>query len=513
MYQDILNLNKTTKSILKNPDTKNSLAYSNSILRKDPGRVNVEGIGLNPNVPLEDEYIQNLQKQIHFMDLEIKLMKEKSQQEEALGGNYQFAKIGLADGKHSVDHIMTATNKLKTMKLDLTKQTNLVEQDLLKKREENTIAQAKAANLEKHVKDYDEKLGKILAENSVAINQIRTKLLGEKTQKEDVEIEVTKLKKALDKVLDDNAKLRKETELRKIHQEITNKAFEQDEAYDGENAAAKIKLIDELQFEKAQLFMVTEKNPRLQALREENEELQKKVKESEKRLANTNYKVLETETLQALSVKKKEEDQEMRKKLQSELDKWKDQFDETLKSNELKIERKLREAESAHIKELQADLLKEKHELIELQNKLHAIDKKEAEYIIDQSNRMRQKVDLDGKKKINEEMRKVLLDEVQLIDPSVNDLEDKVGKLRLQNIEAREARAKLHKDLMEVEEQNIILLSKFQFLQNNIKLDEDMKKFNVDELRNVIQTNQTVNQTIEDFMGKWENLRKFSKMP
>ena len=72
----------------------------------------------------------------------------------------------------------------------------------------------------------------------------------EKTQKEDIEIEVTKLKKALDKVLEDNAKLRKETELRKIHDELTNKAFEQDENYDNETAQAKIKLIDQLQAEK-----------------------------------------------------------------------------------------------------------------------------------------------------------------------------------------------------------------------------------------------------------------------
>ena len=43
-------------------------------MRKDPTKVNVEGIGMNPNLALEDEYIQNLIKQIHFMDLEIKLM-------------------------------------------------------------------------------------------------------------------------------------------------------------------------------------------------------------------------------------------------------------------------------------------------------------------------------------------------------------------------------------------------------------------------------------------------------
>jgi len=195
------------------------------------------------------------------------------------------------------------------------------------------------------------------------------------------------------------------------------------------------------------------------------------------------------------------------------LDKWKDQFDETLKSNELKIERKLREAESAQIKELQAELLKEKHELLDLQSKLQAIDKRETEYIIDQANRTRYKKSLEAKKKVNEEMKKAILDEIQLIEPTENDLEDKVGKLKLQNIEAREARAKLQKKLMEVEEENVILLSKFQFLQHNIKLEDDMKKFNVEELKNVIQTNQTVNETIKDFMDKWDSLRKFSKMP
>jgi len=42
-----------------------------------------------------------------------------------LGGNYQFAKIGIADGKPATDHIITATSKLKQMKADLTRQINV----------------------------------------------------------------------------------------------------------------------------------------------------------------------------------------------------------------------------------------------------------------------------------------------------------------------------------------------------------------------------------------------------
>lgn len=37
-------------------------------------------MGLNPNLNIEDEYIENLLKQIHFMNMEIKLIKEKQSQ-------------------------------------------------------------------------------------------------------------------------------------------------------------------------------------------------------------------------------------------------------------------------------------------------------------------------------------------------------------------------------------------------------------------------------------------------
>jgi len=506
MYQDILNLNKTTKSILKNPDPKASLAYTNSILRKDPAKVNIEGIGLNPNVPLEDEYIQNLQKQIHFMDLEIKLMKEKQAQEEALGGNYQFAKIGIADGKPSIDHILTTTNKLKNMKIDLTEQTNKVEQELLKKREENTIATAIGTNLEKHVKEYDEKLGKILAENGEALTMMRMKLMTEKRQREEVEMEIFKVKKTLEKIIDDNERLRKETELKDIHKNLAQKEFEEEEKYDQEILDTKKKHIDQLQVQKVHLFMATEKDPELQALREENDRLQKKIKECERTLDNTNYKVLEMETLQTLSVKKKEEDQEQKKKLQQELEKWKDQFDETLKSNELKIERKLREADSIVIKGLQADLLKEKHELVDLKIKLENIYKKEKEYVIDEANRTRYKTNLENKKAANETILKPLQHEADILQKDVGELTEKVDKLKFDITQAREDRTKWQAKLTLAEEENITLKTKLEFLEKNINLENDMKKFNVEELSNVIRANQTVNKTIDNFMQKWRGL-------
>ena len=40
---------------------------------------------MNPNLNIEDEYIENLLKQIHFMTMEIKLLKEKQKQSEGNG--------------------------------------------------------------------------------------------------------------------------------------------------------------------------------------------------------------------------------------------------------------------------------------------------------------------------------------------------------------------------------------------------------------------------------------------
>jgi len=511
MYQDILNLNATTKSILKNPDAKSSLAYSNSILRKDPSRVNVEGIGLNPNVPLEDEYIQNLQKQIHFMDLEIKLMKEKNDQEEALGGNYQFKKVGLNDGKPSMDHILTTTSKVKQMHSDMARQINLLEIELMKNKEENTVSGAKLANLAAHITDYDALLTKTLKENAENFNGMRTKLLTEKRTKEDLLGDIAKMKNQLARLGDDNLKLRKETELRAIDDKETQKRFEADEYFDKENIALKNKVIDSLQFDQINLTLAVEKNPLLISLRETNNDLKEQLKKAEQDYDDVSYKVLEVETLQALSVKKKEEDNEARKKLQLELEKWRDQLDETTKSNDMRVERKLREAESPIIKELQADLLKERHELNELLTKFENISARELQYIKEQADRVRYRDDLTKKRDAALALQKSLTTEIQKLDPEVQELQTNVEAKKLKISEKREEREKLNKKLTEVEEQNLALISKLTFMQNNSKLEDDMKKFNMEGLRNVAQTNQSVNETIREFINKWDNIKRFTK--
>jgi hypothetical protein len=78
---------------------------------------------------------------------------------------------------------------------------------------------------------------------------------------------------------------------------------------------------------------------------------------------------------------------ETRKKMQVELEKWKDQLEDTVKNNELKVQKKLRESESADIKQAQARLLKEERELADLKKKYAAVEEAEKNYVIDEQNR------------------------------------------------------------------------------------------------------------------------------
>ena len=74
-------------------------------------------MGQNPNYNVEDEYIGNLQQQVHFMELELKILKEKVVEDGKKSG------IGslFDDEKTSHQHIQLLKTKYMQMKKDFDK--------------------------------------------------------------------------------------------------------------------------------------------------------------------------------------------------------------------------------------------------------------------------------------------------------------------------------------------------------------------------------------------------------
>ena len=67
--------------LFNNPNYK-----STNVQFRGQDKVMNQALGQNPNQSIEDEFIGNLQQQVHFMDLELKILKEKVVEDEKKSG-------------------------------------------------------------------------------------------------------------------------------------------------------------------------------------------------------------------------------------------------------------------------------------------------------------------------------------------------------------------------------------------------------------------------------------------
>jgi len=252
------------------------------------------------------------------------------------------------------------------------------------------------------------------------------------------------------------------------------------------------------------------KDPKLHTLTEENQILTDKCRVSERNLNDIQYAVLEKETLQALSIKQKDQEMENRKKLHDECEKWRNQLEDTIKANDAKVQQKLRSSECPEIKVLNAQLEKEMREIFALNDKLKELEKRENEFMKQTHNSKKHRDHLAEKRRSLEALHQDLSAKTGALETPHNDLVHDNEGLALRLQEVTEFRKKISDKLREIEEQHITLMTSHNFLAHHIKLEDDMKAFNIHELMAVQKANQEVNDSILHFMNKWETLKKMS---
>lgn len=118
-------------------------------------------LGSNPNLNVEDEYISNLQQQIHFMELELKILKEKVIDDEKKQG------IGslVNDEKSSFFHIDELKKKYLKMRRDFDKEVEELNQRKLHIMGEQFI-------LKSQIDILQEQKDKMLESSKAEMNQL-----------------------------------------------------------------------------------------------------------------------------------------------------------------------------------------------------------------------------------------------------------------------------------------------------------------------------------------------------
>jgi hypothetical protein len=59
----------------------------------------------------------------------------------------------------------------------------------------------------------------------------------------------------------------------------------------------------------------------------------------------------------------------------------------------------------------------------------------------------------------------------------------------------------------------VYLKAKEDYLSKKIDLDEGMKSVKIEQLKGLMQNNSGLNDTINNLMEKWEQIKKFSQPP
>ena len=368
-------------TIFKNLPASNSSLAGQGILRKDPSRMNKESLGLNPNIRVEDEYIDNLMKQIHFMNLEINLLKQKQDENKDVMG----IRALMQKDKHLyVDHIIEANTKF----MDLLKEKTfdkITLEDRLLRADEKKQKLGFIRDLQKkrhdesgnHYRDLDDKL-------RLAIKENRDKLQADRDFRGEMQQQLDKLARNAGEAKTKNEELNKYVSEKDLFDKMQKAIDEDEDKILLEQIAIKAQLIDSIAEVKDAKQKLLNDDARLRDLKAANGQLMEELGKKQMESSDTDYRVMEIEARQQLAIKIKEKDALDRKNLYDEYEILKDKLDEEIKKNNDKIEKKLRESSFEELGKRDIVLRKTQEELNVLKVQYDRIHKEFKNFKLDE---------------------------------------------------------------------------------------------------------------------------------
>ena len=486
-------LKKSNVTLWKNRDIVNNPQKNKNSLPKIKSHQNVE-----ESKKIENDFIDNLKKQIYFMEMELKLMKEREREIAKSGGFTQL----FNDDKDPSIHIQQLKVKYANMRKKMEDEILLLND---KKREIIGINVSLKAKL-KSVQDFEQnvynKLKELEKEKKSTLNEKNSQFFEKDNERTNLEADNRLSNSKLTQTLNENEELKYNIEtddkIGKMSQEDFNE---------------KIKLIDDLVDIKGKelndcrekIKIIIEKAESVPNYKEEQENNEKYKKEIEE-LKDKNLK-LQTdaecaEMVNNYLIKKKNDVIAERKKYIDLNIELKHEIEAKMTLNDNRIQKKVREANSEEIQEIKAKLDETNQKVKDLEEKIN----KEIEKIHNFTKEIiKVNIKLNHRKEFEENLQKNITKEKEeleqnkktydVCDEESSTLKDKIGKEKTDN-ELLKNRNKL------LNEENSAITSKFDFITKNYDFTTNLKRISMEDLKNLAQSNTLVNATIDNFVDK-----------
>ena len=486
-------LKKSNVTLWKNRDIVNNPQKNKNPLSKPKSHQNLE-----ESKKIENDFIDNLKKQIYFMEMELKLMKEREREIAKSGGFTQL----FNDDKDPSIHIQQLKVKYANMRKKMEDEILLLND---KKREIigiNVSLKAKLKSVQDFEQDVYNKLKELEKEKKSTLNEKNSQFFEKDNERTNLEadnrLSISKLTQTLNENEDLKYNIETDDKIGKMSQEDFNE---------------KIKLIDDLVDIKGKelndcrekIKIIIEKAESVPNYKEEQENNEKYKKEIEE-LKDKNLK-LQTdaecaEMVNNYLIKKKNDVIAERKKYIDLNIELKHEIEAKMTLNDNRIQKKVREANSEEIQEIKAKLDETNQKVKDLEEKIN----KEIEKIHNFTKEIiKVNIKLNHRKEFEENLQKNITKEKEeleqnkktydVCDEESSTLKDKIGKEKTDN-ELLKNRNKL------LNEENSAITSKYDFITKNYDFTTNLKRISMEDLKNLAQSNTLVNATIDNFVDK-----------
>lgn len=464
-------------------------------------------LGGNPNTEFEnEEYISNLQQQLHFMELEQKILKEKVFEDEKTSG------IGslFDDEKTSHQHIVLLKQKYMQLRQDHEKHQQEAKKQKLKEVGERFVFESQIRTLDAQQKQLDENKDEFAHE----------------FRKQKHELDDKQFKKA------NNDKLKLEADIAgasKEHEDLADESYK-NEMYLQKNldlGAAKAKHryqrdkqhLEEYVAAKEEEFKKWEdkKNEEEQKFKSEQvmQELiaaeQKYKEEIEKGHVDLQYKQAQIqfhEEVAEILQKQKEDLQRQMKSTAEQNEQMEAQNKAKEEANQKRLIAKLLKDKNPHMKELIQKVEDNANNNEEFQKKLFEETEKH-DTLLDELTNRRESYKLAKEK--DEEVRQILdIQEKELEDRRVeNTANDETVKEKLKKVEQmRKDNIFMDEKNRQYQKVNAALKAKLKFIEEKYDYTSAVKALSTSDFSDLIKAHTEINATMDGFKEKLSDVQK-----
>eukprot|EP01015_Nassula_variabilis_P035239 TRINITY_DN8823_c0_g1_i3.p1 TRINITY_DN8823_c0_g1~~TRINITY_DN8823_c0_g1_i3.p1 ORF type:complete len:470 (+),score=118.08 TRINITY_DN8823_c0_g1_i3:64-1473(+) len=452
------------------------------------------------------EYIENLLKQIHYMNLEVNLIKEKQSEEKGMIGINRVGK----DGNPIYDDFIFAENKYEIMRKKLEEEIHDLEIELLKRRDENQAIEKLRDDLREMVELREKGFMDYLQDTDQKLTKLKQDLRDDRNSRESLEAEMAKLNDTVGKLKAENDRLHKEKEKRDMMRkweddDFSNDVKEQLEQMEFLKEVTK-KLEDKEQATKEKFYENESSKKKKDLLLSKQTEMFSSINEA----ARLRVEVEELEVGIDFLSQKLEDFKEVRRKCIGEQERYSQLLEDARKANQLRIDRKKRENANPEIAELQSRIITLQRENKDVNTKLEKHQERQKQDQLQQLARHQAIKKLEEKKdEINKQIGKIQED-FNNTEPELIEKEKNLEGLQTRYEEIRGTRNKKRKELDHLNAQFKELKSRYDYLSQNVDLEEELKAINVERLTGVVKNNESVNYLIEDLLKNYQKMRQYA---